>query len=121
MSMHPDDRRDPAVGYDDPAMRTMPDIRGDRDRDPYDRDDHDRDGEDRSSSVDEVVQTLSQSDNRAKLLLAIAVMSALTLILALVIAIDHLTDGGAEPVLVDGVPCLVEQGIDDQAVLYCQR
>lgn len=73
------------------------------------------------SAVDGAVESLAKPDNRAKLLLAIAAMSALTLLLVLVMAIDRLAEDGADPVLVDGVPCLVEEGEDDRAVLYCQR
>lgn len=75
--------------------------------------------------VDEAVATLKREDNRIKLLIAIAVMSGLAMLFALVAMIAALDDGGAEgePILVDGIPCLIGEsaGGDDNAVLYCQR
>lgn len=77
---------------------------------------------DQGSAMDDAVHSLSQPDNRAKLLMAIAVMVALTLLITLGLLIDRLvSDDTAEPVLVDGVPCLVEAGPDNTAILYCQR
>ncbi len=68
------------------------------------------------------MQSLSQPDNRARLLLAIAVMTGLTLLLTLGLVIERLAeDDDVEPVMVEGVPCLVEDGPEDTAVLYCQR
>lgn len=136
-------RPDPDL-RDDAYARTSPDLRGDswdrerthelhdrdRDRDrDYDRDrdrDRDRDGHDNDrssgpSAVEGAVDSLAQPDNRAKLLLAIAVMVGLTLLLTLISLIDQLAERGSEPVLVQGVPCLVEDGPDEQAVLYCQN
>jgi hypothetical protein len=88
----------------------------DRDRD-HDRGDHD----DRRTGAD-VVERFAPVEQRTKLLVAIAAMVALTLLLTLATLLATLADdGGAEPVIVEGVPCLVEDGPDGQAVLYCQR
>lgn len=70
----------------------------------------------------DVIEKLQGADQRARLLLAIAVMTALTLLLVLVTFVAVLAgDRADEPVMVDGVPCLIQEGEGDQAVLYCQR
>lgn len=69
----------------------------------------------------EIIERLREPDTRARLLLATAGIAAATFLLVLVGLILALTEGPEEPVLVDGVPCLVQEGEDGQALLYCQR
>ncbi len=69
----------------------------------------------------EIIERLREPDNRARLQLATALIAGATLVLVLIGLLVSLTQGPDEPVLVDGVPCLVQDGEDGQAVLYCQR
>jgi hypothetical protein len=74
------------------------------------------------AGLDDVAQRFAPVEQRAKLLLAIAAMTALALLFSLVTMLSQLTeDRGPEPVLVEGVPCLVEEVQDGEAVLFCQR
>jgi hypothetical protein len=132
---YPDDVRPGATGrtptlgdHHDPVVvqHDMPPADVRTARLPEDIDAHrDRDG-DRGRGHDgpDVVERFTPVLQRTKLLVAIAAMTALTLLLSLITLLTLLSrDGGSEPVLVDGVPCLVEEGEGDteQAVLYCQR
>ncbi len=69
----------------------------------------------------EIIERLREPDNRARLQLATAFIAAATFVLVLVGLILALTDGPQEPVLVEGVPCLVQDGEDGQSLLYCLR
>ena len=115
------DPADPvARAHDSKAARTVPIPRtdvGDRPVHAGDRPDIDH------RETPEVVKDLREPDNRAKLLLLIAGLSALTFILVLVNTITLQSQAGDEPILVDGVPCLVDEaaGEGEEAVLYCQR
>ncbi|CAN5275453.1 hypothetical protein BH23ACT9_BH23ACT9_31250 [soil metagenome] len=146
MSSHPEDHAasahptQPMPATSDPHQRQNPVMTEHHDdhidvRDPtvtrsHGEDGYDRDGgydrgrgpeDDKPSPVDEAVSTLRTTDNRTKLLMAIAAMVAITMLMTLALLLQRLGEGGPDPVLVDGVPCLVEDGPEDTAVLYCQR
>jgi hypothetical protein len=74
-----------------------------------------------SSGLDDAVDQLTEPDNQAKLLLAMAVVLLLTFLTTLGLLLDRLADDGDDPVLIDGVPCLVQEGEGDEALLFCQR
>ncbi|HUG84949.1 MAG TPA: hypothetical protein VMM13_10310, partial [Euzebya sp.] len=89
---------DPDVGSqaDQPYVDVRDTAHRDQD-DPADRDHRPSRG-DQGSAMDDAVHTLAEPDNRAKLLMAIAFMVALTLLITLGLLIDRLADsGGAEP------------------------
>jgi hypothetical protein len=65
------------------------------------------------------VEAAKDPDNRAKLLLAIAAMTALNLVLLMALLATVVTQSG-EDVVVDGVPCIVTTQ-DGENVLYCRR
>lgn len=112
------------------AARTVPLPRTEvADRSPYGDDrvddghrfDDRHDSRDQHAQTPDVVKDLREPDNRAKLLLVIAGLSALTFLLVLVNTITLQSQGGDDPVLVDGVPCLVQEGEGEDAILFCQR
>lgn len=83
------------------------------------RADHDPSG---GAEQPDVVERFTPVHQRTRLIVATAIMSALTLLLVLITMLTLLAHAGDdEPVIVDGVPCLVQDGEGDQAVLYCQR
>lgn len=89
--------------YDDPAVH-----------DGRHRRDH-RDHQERRDPV----EMAKEPDNRAKLALGTAVLTALNLLLLIFLLVAVLNDSGDE-VIVDGVPCLIADG-DEASVLYCRR
>ena len=78
-----------------------------------------------SNGPDPVERLTSDPRSRSWLMLATAILSALTLLLLLVHVLTDSGDGAdVQPVLVEGVSCLVGEGPDGaegQSVLYCQR
>lgn len=87
-----------------------------------DREHHGRDRHHDGPDLGEVEDRLNTPSGRTKMLIAIALLSAVNLILALVTVVAVMSADHGDPVVVDGVPCLVEEGIDGgQDVLYCQR
>ncbi|MGI9017496.1 MAG: hypothetical protein ACR2HR_10420 [Euzebya sp.] len=124
--------RDPIATEADPMIGREPTQQLHRDdpaRDSAVRDDQNRDRPltDRGHGdheTSDIVKQAQRPDNQARLLLGIAAISAITLLWVLIGTITLLAQGNDdEPVLVDGVPCLVQDGPADgeDAVLYCQR
>lgn len=72
-----------------------------------------------STGSTDLIDDLKAPDNRAKMLVAIAIMSLASLILMIVLTASVVADD--EPVLVDGVQCLVQDGADGEARLFCER
>lgn len=75
---------------------------------------------DRADAPD-VVERFAPVMQRTRLLVAVTAMMALTLVFSLITMVAVLDDGVQDPVLVEGVPCLVQDGEDGQALLFCQR
>lgn len=103
---------DLAIEHDGPRAGTAPRARGERT-------DDDRDRNGRSDRLDPV-QAVQQPDNRAKLLIATALMTLLNLLLLVGILVS-MQGSDFETVTVDGQACVIELADGDQSTLYCQR
>ncbi|HWH33389.1 MAG TPA: hypothetical protein VNU01_12030 [Egibacteraceae bacterium] len=66
------------------------------------------------------VAAMSEPDNRSKLWLATAALTALNTLLLLGLLFADGADSGPQPVMVDGQPCLVVEG-EDAGTLFCRR
>lgn len=66
------------------------------------------------------VEAAKDPDTRAKLLLATAALTLLNTLLLIAILVNVLGDAG-DQVVVDGVPCIVADGGEEEQTLYCQR
>ena len=64
------------------------------------------------------VEAVKDPDNRAKLLLAIGVLSLLNFLLLLGVLAS--LSGGPDQIMVDGRPCIVDER-DGEGVLFCQQ
>jgi hypothetical protein len=72
-----------------------------------------------ANPLTDTIEAAKNPDNRAKLLLATALLGLLNLLLLIAVLVNVLGDD-YEQVTVDGQPCIVQLG-DGESVLYCQR
>ena len=76
-----------------------------------------RAGEPETGVTRDPVAAVKDPDNRAKLLLGIAAVTLLNLLLLLVI-LANVANDGAEPVNVQGKPCIIRNH-EGQSTLFC--
>lgn len=72
-----------------------------------------------SSPLTDPIEAAKDPDNRAKLLLATALLGLLNLLLLVAVLVNVL-GVDYEQITVDGQPCVVQLG-EGESVLYCQR
>lgn len=79
-----------------------------------------RQRDERPDLLRDPVAAMREPDKRYKLWLATAALTLLNTLLLLGLLLSHANDGGPEPVIVEGQPCLVVDG-EEAGTLFCRR